>query len=695
MRRNGEATTGLDFPTGHLRHWLGYLPDRARLADVARAAGPPLLFGLRLWASVCLALFVAFKLELDNAYWAGTSAAIVCQPQLGASLRKGWFRMVGTLVGAVAIVALTAWAPQDRALFLVGLAVWGAGCALVATLLKNFAAYAAALAGYTAAIIASDQLGATGGLNGHAFMLAVTRTTEICIGIVSSGIVLAGTDFGGAPRQIARLIASLSAEITAQFSTTLARAGSDFARTRRVRHEFLRKVIALDPVIDEVIGESSQLRYHSPVLQRAVYGLFDALGSWRIAAVLLSRLPDEQASPEARDVLACVPAEFRVAAGQGETTPWITSPTSLRQTCDSTIRTLTSLPAATPSLRLLADQAAVLFLGVSRALDALALLTADPARTVARHRGMRRLHIPDWLPSLINAGRAFVTICAVEILWIVTQWPSGAAAITWAAVGVILLAPRADQAYTAALGFMMGTVLGAVLAAIIAFAVLPEVQTFVAFSLAIGAVLVPAGAGIAQPWQKGVFTGLALNFVPLVAPANQMSYDTAAFYNNALGIVGGLAIAALSFRLLPPLSSAACTGRLLALTLRDLRRLVSRPIQRTTDDWQSQGYSRLSALPDGANPRQRARLLAGLSVGSDIIQLRRTALLPGQHTDLDVALGALAHGDIAVALARLASLDGSLAGAGTPTALVSRARILAISQALNQHAAYFESGAAL
>src|SRR6202521_6369533 len=112
-------------------------------ADAARAAGPPLLFGLRLWASVSLALYVAFWLELDNAYWAGTTAAIVCQPHLGASLRKGWFRMIGTLVGAVAVVVLTACFPQDRGAFLVGLALWGAGCALVATLLRNFAAYSA------------------------------------------------------------------------------------------------------------------------------------------------------------------------------------------------------------------------------------------------------------------------------------------------------------------------------------------------------------------------------------------------------------------------------------------------------------------------------------------------------------------------------------------------------------------------
>ena len=110
----------------------------AALTNAARAAGPPLLFGLRLWASVCLALYVAFWLELDNAYWAGTTAAIMCQPHLGASLRKGWYRMIGTLVGAVAIVVLTACFPQARAPFFLALALWCAACALVATLLHNF-----------------------------------------------------------------------------------------------------------------------------------------------------------------------------------------------------------------------------------------------------------------------------------------------------------------------------------------------------------------------------------------------------------------------------------------------------------------------------------------------------------------------------------------------------------------------------
>src|ERR1700751_56976 len=108
------------FPTGATSSSLG-----RTLADALADARAPLLFGVRLWASVCLALFVAFWLQLDSPFWAGTSAAVVCQPQLGASLRKGWFRMIGTVIGAVAIVVFTACFPQDRIGFFALLALWG------------------------------------------------------------------------------------------------------------------------------------------------------------------------------------------------------------------------------------------------------------------------------------------------------------------------------------------------------------------------------------------------------------------------------------------------------------------------------------------------------------------------------------------------------------------------------------------
>src|SRR5258708_33669033 len=161
-------------------------------------------------------------------------------------------------------------------------------------LLRNFASYAAALAGYTAAIIASDELGATGGANGDVFMLGITRTSEICIGIVCAGVVLAATDFGGARRRLAVQLAELSAEITRRLAGTFLLAGPELAGTRPVRRDLVRRVIALDPVIDQALGESSDLRPHSPLFQAAVAGLLTALVSWRTLAGPLEALPDKQ-----------------------------------------------------------------------------------------------------------------------------------------------------------------------------------------------------------------------------------------------------------------------------------------------------------------------------------------------------------------------------------------------------------------
>src|SRR6202166_5443940 len=213
------------------------------LVDVLASARAPLLFGVRLWAAVCLALFVAFWLELDNPFWAGTSAAVVCQLQLGASLRKGWFRMIGTVVGAIVIVLLTAYCPQDRIAYLALLALWCALCAFVATVLRNFVFYAAALAGYTAAIIAADNLGATGGASSDVFLLAITRASEICIGIVCAGIVLAGTDLGSAQGRLAASFANLMAEIAGRFARILTLAGRQLPETQTERRELIRRVI--------------------------------------------------------------------------------------------------------------------------------------------------------------------------------------------------------------------------------------------------------------------------------------------------------------------------------------------------------------------------------------------------------------------------------------------------------------------
>ena len=378
---------------------------------------------------------------------------------------------------------------------------------------------------------------------------------------------------------------------------------------------------------------------------------------------------------------------------------WLASPILLRQGCDAAVQALIALPASTPSLRLLADQTAEVLAGMSDALEGLALLVADPRRARSRSR-RAKLHVPDWLPALVNAGRSFIAICAVEVFWIVTAWPNGALAVTWTAISVVVFATTVDddEAYVSAMKYMVGTGLAAVCAGVIGFAVLPRIETFEGFSAAMGVYFVPVGALMAQPWLAAMFAPMAGNFVPLLAPANEMSYDTVQFYNTALAIVAGCAVAGLSFRLLPPLSPAMRTRRLLALTLRDLRRLATSSTPGMIDDWEQRICSRLVVLPDHAEPLQRAQLVAALSVGSAMIRLRRIiGQLIGQE-DLDAALAALAQGDTERATRRLAFVDRELAsasgeGLSAADTLRARASILAVSDALSQYASYFGAGA--
>jgi Fusaric acid resistance protein family len=284
----------------------------AALTNAARAAGPPLLFGLRLWASVCLALYVAFWLELENAFWAGTTAAIVCQPQLGASLRKGWYRMIGTLIGAVVIRG-----PVGR---------------------NHGPIYRHVGPGWA-------------GNAGDA-----TRSAGAC-------------------------------------------PAGHHARPGHRRGE---RRIRPNPLPFASVADGLD-------------GLFSAQASWRTVAMLLARLPDDEARHEADAVLRSIPQELR-SAEHGVPAGWIADPIRPRRACETAVRTLATLPAGAPSLRLVADQTAKVMAGISDALNGLALLVAAPVSPVPRGRGFR-LRVPDWLPSLVNAGRAFVAIGTVELFW--------------------------------------------------------------------------------------------------------------------------------------------------------------------------------------------------------------------------------------------------------------------------------------
>lgn len=63
-------------------------------------------YALRNTIAMCLALTVAYYLNLDEPYWAMTSAAVVSFPTVGGVISKSMGRIAGSLLGAIAALIL-------------------------------------------------------------------------------------------------------------------------------------------------------------------------------------------------------------------------------------------------------------------------------------------------------------------------------------------------------------------------------------------------------------------------------------------------------------------------------------------------------------------------------------------------------------------------------------------------------------
>lgn len=136
-------------------------------------------FALRTTAASLIALYIAFLINLDSPKWAAMTVWIVAQANRGMTVSKARYRVLGTFAGTGMAVTLTALFAQAPELLLGALAVWVGLCTGVATALRNFRAYGAVLAGYTAAIITLDAAAAPSQI----FDIAEARLIYILLGI--------------------------------------------------------------------------------------------------------------------------------------------------------------------------------------------------------------------------------------------------------------------------------------------------------------------------------------------------------------------------------------------------------------------------------------------------------------------------------------------------------------------------------
>ncbi len=111
----------------------------------------------------------------------------VVQPRAGMLLSKSLFFAYGTLIGCGLCIILISYFAQTPELFIIALAAVMGIATLIANLLTNFRAFAAVLAGYTAAIV---SLGAYNSPE-KIFDVAMARGAAILVAIGCAVIVAA------------------------------------------------------------------------------------------------------------------------------------------------------------------------------------------------------------------------------------------------------------------------------------------------------------------------------------------------------------------------------------------------------------------------------------------------------------------------------------------------------------------------
>ncbi|MEW6254665.1 MAG: FUSC family protein [Pseudomonadota bacterium] len=653
-------------------HTRAVTPPGARFSAVSQATlAPRLLFGIRLATSVCLALYTTYYLELPNPFWAATTAAIVCQPNLGASLQKGRFRALGTVIGAVVLVALLALFPQDRLGFLLSLSLWCGLCGCAVVLLRASAAYAAGLSGITAAILFADSVADPT----SAFFLGLTRVSEICIGILAVAVVMLLTEPGVARLALAGLMERIASELRAGFLRTLACAG-ETPQMQAARREVVKMLTPLHVAIDAAIGESASLYARRGTFHSAMAALADALVGWR--TVSHHRFPDDSETAALQRGLAERLALINPTFPEH-------SATDAQDQARSVLADIEALAQDTLSARLLVRATRTVAVCLSAFIAAVVLLrTGEGERTPSPRRPFV---IADGLPALIAGVRACLSMGAVALVWMVTAWPNGPFAVAFAAVSTLIFAAFPDEGRMRAADYAIGVGVMAALGSVIYFFVLPALSTFPALVGLLFLLFVPLGMMQVGSWHSALFLAMSISSLPLLGMGNPLAYDPAGYFNVAFAIFAGSAVGPLFFVLLAPPPPEQRADRLIRLSVRDLRRLIRAPRQPDGERWRALLTRRLESIPPQATAEQHGALLSLLAMGEAVENLRKTVPDGVGAEVLATALTALAQGETTKALEDLEKVSRLAEPASAAGGLDVQVQVAVLADSLPRHAA--------
>ncbi|RUX72039.1 FUSC family protein [Mesorhizobium sp. M7A.F.Ca.US.006.04.2.1] len=590
------------------------------LAGLTQPTRSDWIFALRTVSAGLIALLAAYALKLDHPQWAMMTVFIVAQPVAGMVLAKGFYRLLGTLVGGIAAIGITTVFGTNPWVLVTVLAVWIGICTFVSSLLRNPEAYGAALAGYTAMIIGLPAFGQP-----HLVVdLAVARCAEIVLGIVCAGLtsrlILPKLASDAIVSRLKRCILDLATYAGGAFS------GGDPATLSALHRKLVTDTQTLGEMRAYARLEAPSFAPRAHPVRRTIGQLLSALSAAR--ALHSHAAPKNAALIPVRSELQALVGEMATKPGAlDDTTPWVarldTISAKARQMPDASTDQGDDRVGTITRLTIAADFADALK-QVLRGLDALRAPATRPARgsrqpALVVHR--------DYAGAARNAVRAALATLLVAAFWLTTKWSEAAGTVILVAVVSSLFAARPDPVQVA-WGFFKGTLLALPFAFLVGQIALPALPGFGWFMLFVVPILVPTALAMANPRYVGVATAFAINFLAFLSPHQAMTYDPGPFFAGSASILVGILLAIGVFIVVLPADPWLAANRIVRAMREDLARLCLHERVPRRSAFESLAYDRINQLmPLVQNAGQKGDAVLGggvaaVTVGLEVLRLR-------------------------------------------------------------------------
>lgn len=597
---------------------------------------PRATYVMRSILAACLALVVAYLLELHAPYAAASSVLLVINPVQGGVIGKGVWRVLGTLVGMLAAFVLMSAFGQMPWLFLFGFGVWLGVCVVGMTLLRHFRAYGATLAGYTVGLAAYGAMQHPE----RTFDQVMGRGASVLIGVVCLALVSAVFSSRSVHSRLAILLdrlAAATAGVLATHHQAIQGGAEPGAKPLDAgRRSLITEVYGLDDLLALGKAESADLAHRAGTVRHTMVSLFSALvgGAPPLRehsaglAALSALQPDwEEAWREVAQALA----QESGSAGRGPTERGPTSTTRAIERLYALRARLVAVLSAT-SLDDASEQAALMIAGdrlIEQLDDYLQAIegikrfhqaTPTPARvSVPFHR--------DTVAACQNGVRALLTVLMGGAFWIATGWTEGNMMLAGLAAACALLSTAPSPAL-GAVEFVKGTVAAVAMAFLCTFIVLPHVSGLPLLLVTLSLFWLPGVYATTMPRYALAGVAYLVAFTTLAAADNPMRYDFALFLNGAVAWILATCFTLLGFKIVLPRNGARDVTRL-RQRIRDaaLATLRNEPPDAAAWQWRQQHrIAQLGALlrtQPQAMDRAIAQALTSLHLGREILRLRR------------------------------------------------------------------------